>query len=380
MKKADAEPGMVASEWRAVAVGRVQRKRRTAAKPKRAKAARKAPATRKRTAAAPAAASAAKPSRTSAVIIPAYKAGWCLREGVEAISRQTLKPDLVMIGADACTEGIAAALAARDEFAGSLDIRTFFFPRHVGPYRIRNVLAMLAPVDVLHFFDADDIMYPDHCERMAKYLTRGRFMGCEAEMAENPGDKPAPWHRASGVVSLLKVDFIQHGGFEPWVCGADSEAQQRWQAGGMKKYLPRVPTCLIRKHSGSLTIQPDTGYKSKVRERYKRELRHRHDHPVRLDSVATADVIEIGNGQALDSTAAAYEHTVPIPEHALTFGPKKPTRPTVDAEQALGMVRTLLADARPGFDRHRREMLRQARQWLAEQDATVQEQARRGKA
>ena len=319
------------------------------------------------------------PHRTAAVIIPAHKAGWCLHEGVAAIANQTEKPDTVMIGADACVESAEAAQAARVEFAGRLDIRVFFFPRHVGPYRIRNTLAALAPAEVLHFFDADDLMYPEHCALMGKHLERRRFMGCEAEMIRDPGQKPEPWHRAIGVCSILKVDFIQNAGFEPWLCGADTEAQQRWQAGGIKKFLPTVPTCLIRKHSGSLTMMADTGYKSAMRAKYRAVINARHDAPLRLGTLAIADVVELTAGQALDSTVAAYQHAMPLPAVPLQETEKPPAPPPVDPGEALAWVRALINECKPGFDRHKREFMARARQWLTDQETNVQRQTRTDK-
>jgi glycosyltransferase involved in cell wall biosynthesis len=216
-----------------------------------------------------------------AVIVPAYRAGWCLERSINSIAEQTLKPSMVMIGVDSCMESLTKALElkadhdARDKRRkGVLNIEVYWFPHHVYPYRIRNTMAVLSDADVLHFFDADDVMYPDHIKLHSKCLTPDRFCATMAEIYRD--DKHLePWDRAYGVVSIYRHTFLFAGGYEPWKCGADSEAQHRWEALGITKIRTKQPTMCVYKHDHSLTIREDTGYHSSTRQAYKDEIKRR---------------------------------------------------------------------------------------------------------
>jgi len=305
---------------------------------------------------------------THAVIIPAFNSAWCLAECLGRVEDQTQKPDVVMVGVDACEDTLTEAIRCRDEMKGRLDIRAYMFPRHVGPYRIRNTLAMLAPVDVLHFFDADDLMYERHCEMMSKCLKRGLFMTATAELVEQGADKawsaPRPWDRAKGVVSILRIEFIQHGGFEPWVCAADTETHVRWQRGGLKAGRPKLPTFLVRKHADSLTISEGTGYRSELRRGYRDEIARRmKGEPERSGAIGIADVYEV------TTAGPAEAHTVEL--QLVRFGMPQEPQPIPQAAEghiaALNMVERLLAMNPPGFDATKRKNDKMVRAWLAEQ-------------
>ena len=159
----------------------------------------------------------------ASVIIPAHKAVPFLADVIKSIEKQTERPGEILIGVDCDRETMTYLL----EIVGkhrSIKIRPFWFPQHSWPYLIRNTLALHAKGKVLHFFDADDVMYPDHCELMGMALEPGRYMAGMGEMQD--GDrKPVPWDRGVGVVSILRSEFIRIGGFEPWKCAADTEAQ-----------------------------------------------------------------------------------------------------------------------------------------------------------
>jgi len=215
----------------------------------------------------------------NAVIVPAYEADWCLAECIKSISEQTVRPGQVLIGVDACRESLQTALDLKAEHdakdgrcKGVLDIRVLWFPQHSYPYRIRNTLATLAQADVLHFFDADDLMYPQHIEMMSKALTKERFRVAYAHMVE-PGKPQRTWPNALGVISIYRQVFIEHGGYAPWRCAADSEAIERWVAAGLERTRTKMPTMLVRKHERGLTMAPATGYVSDIRNAYRDEIK-----------------------------------------------------------------------------------------------------------
>lgn len=232
------------------------------------------------------------------VIIPAHNATWCLKDCIQSISEQTQKPHHVLIGVDACPTTMLAAVALKEAHdaedrrrKGVLNIDVYWFPSHAYPYRIRNTMAIMADAGNLHFFDADDLMYPRHIELMGKAITDERYMACQAEVEMEKGGKREPWDRAHGIVSISRDAFLLVGGFEPWKCAADTEAQQRWQL-DLLKCKPKEPTMVVRKHADGLTSLPSTGYDSALRKQYKQEIKRRTVEPVRLQSIGIAPCVK----------------------------------------------------------------------------------------
>ena len=234
----------------------------------------------------------AKNHQDSSVIIPAYAAADTIGRTMDSICAQTVIPAEVLVGVDADPETMGAVLAIAAK-CDKTKVRPFWFPHRSWPYFIRNTLAVYASRTMLHFFDADDVMYPQHCEIMAEPLKRGRYMTGLGEMKQGDAD-PVPWDRGCGVVSILRSEFIRLCGFEPWKCAADTEAQVRWVAAGMLKCRPKNPTMLVHKHPGSLTTSAGTGYGSDLRERYKGEIRARIKSPEQRSSLAVVECEETG--------------------------------------------------------------------------------------
>jgi len=291
---------------------------------------------------------------TSAVIIPARDSAWCLHECIATIAEQTKRPTTVLIGVDACQQTLQTAMSIQHDHhaqdkrkRGILDIEVYYFPARSWPYRVRNTLAAIAPVDVIHFFDADDLMYPHHLEMMSKALTPERFMGAYAEMKE--GDKdPIEWDRAHGVVSICREVFLKHGGFEPWRCAADTEFHQRMARVGLLKCRPKVPTFLVRKHAQGLTMATDTGYQSDLRNGYKAEIKSREqlpkDHPHRLYSLGVAECYHCTPD--VDTLALANITRDMAPPDAVIDAQIAMTAPVIDAaQQELTMTEQALAEA-----------------------------------
>lgn len=236
-----------------------------------------------------------------AVLIPVHNSVWCLEDCLDSISKQTRKPTEVLLGIDACPHSLQKAIELKTKHdtgdkrrKGNITIRVFYFGQHCYPYRIRNTLATLTTCPIIHLFDADDIMYPTHLEMMGKALKPDRYTTATAQCKFEGDDKVEPWERAHGIVSMYRKTFIENGGFEPWDCAADTEAQERWQKLGLLKCKPKEPTMLVRKHDNGLTSMEKTGYQSSIRKAYKDEIKRRiaDDEPFVLDSLAVAACVE----------------------------------------------------------------------------------------
>jgi len=224
------------------------------------------------------------------VIMPAYRAGWCLADALRSVQAQTLRPLEILVGCDACEESLAKALEIRVLL--DLRMRVFEFFEHAGCYRIRNTLAALARGDVLGFFDADDKMEPRHLEIMARLAGPRTFVKAIGRVSMN-GGFPLPWDQCHGVSAIRRDLFLLNGGFEPWECGADTEALDRWRRAGIEMCEPKERTLLVRKHSESLTFKGDSGYKSRARMEVRKEIRRRRLRAVTRNEIAVAWCREI---------------------------------------------------------------------------------------
>lgn len=240
----------------------------------------------------------------STLIIPAYKAGRFLDRCLDSVAGQTAKPDMVLIGVDGCRDTLRAAAALAD--ARRLPhMQLYWFPRNNGPYRVRNTLAMLAGDGLLHFFDADDEMFPDHLETMEAMAGPGAFV-TPFYVVHDPDGPTLPARRAHGVVCIDKHDLVVHGGWEPWRCAADTEALQRWQWGGLTMRTPPRATLTVHRHCDELTRDSATRLGSVLREKYKAECRRRLCSPARCASIGVAECRRVSEGMSL-------EPSIPLP-------------------------------------------------------------------
>jgi len=211
------------------------------------------------------------------VIIPAYKADWCIKDVIASIDKQTIQVDEVLIGIDCCTKTKKTLLNHKYK-----KVKVYWFSKNVGPYLIRNTLACLAKGEILHFFDADDLMKPNHIKEMSK-IEQGYWNGCNAEYEPLQDSKPP----AHGIMSIFKNDFINNQGFEDWLCGADTEAIYRWQYQGMIRKVPNKVTAIIRQHKKQLTKTKNST--SEERQTAKQIIQQRLISPKTLNSIKTAE-------------------------------------------------------------------------------------------
>jgi len=204
------------------------------------------------------------------VIIPAYNEAGRIGECIEAIQRQSIQPDEVLIGIDNCPSTMEAVRPYLSD-----KVKAMFFGSHSGCYLIRNTLAMIAKGDILVFFDADDIMNPDFIEKMEQKtidncLCRPLFINKHSN-----GRLTKPKTAACGCFSIMKMDFVTCSGFEAWDFGADSEFLNRAVIHGMNVAFSDSPLFIRNLHGDSLTQNKDTGMKSEKRQLRRREITRR---------------------------------------------------------------------------------------------------------
>jgi len=223
------------------------------------------------------------------IIIPAFRAEDFIEDCVESIKKQLDCVHECLIGVDGCKKTFDKLL--------SLDLpncfSVFWFERSY-PYIIRNTLATKATGKTLFFFDADDWLLDGALETVKKKLASCSCVRMSYKQfweknlydlvdPEFPFEDVCTPHIprnydvesdllkycrkkrvAGGVLGIKKWIFLDHNGFRPWKCGADTEFHKRV---GRKHNIKRLmkPVFARRLHGSSLTVHPKTGYGSKER-------------------------------------------------------------------------------------------------------------------
>jgi len=201
------------------------------------------------------------------IIIPARNCIKFIDECMESIFNQTMKNFDVKI----CFDNDYESLEYFKTTPYYKKVDTYITEERVYPYIIRNSLWDIVKTKHVLFFDADDIMIPEMIERIWKFeyindMLRFGFRnfqdGQSIDTAKNSN------MLAHGVFYTTKRLYERTGGFQPWLCGADTEFLERCQKnyisiGSIDDYL-----FYRRKHNNCLTIHPDTKMNGDLRNKY----------------------------------------------------------------------------------------------------------------
>ncbi len=106
-------------------------------------------------------------------IIPVYNGRRYLREAVESVVKQTLRPDQLIIIDDGSTDG---SLDVLEGLALPIPLRVLSQANR-GQAASRNKGVSLAEPEFIAFLDQDDIWYPRHCEHLLAILQASSTMG-----------------------------------------------------------------------------------------------------------------------------------------------------------------------------------------------------------
>ena len=107
---------------------------------------------------------AAKTTPTICAIIPLYNGERFIRQALESIAAQTIRPLEVIVVNDGSTDN-GAAIAS--QFAGQLSVTVLNKPNG-GQSSARNFGVARASAELIAFLDQDDIWYPDHLDALAE--------------------------------------------------------------------------------------------------------------------------------------------------------------------------------------------------------------------
>lgn len=278
-------------------------------------------------------------SKTVSLIIPAYKADWCLFRCLESVAKQKHPPHEVMLGIDYCEATLQKAMCWPQN---RLKVRVFWFDQHQGCYRIRNTMAELAKGAFVAFFDSDDEMYPDYLSTLMSLSARygnhpHRVNACDVI---SEGTRPPRKYHNPCQFLMPRPSFLMMGGFEAWECGADSELKERMDHLHIPVAVAGRPLATEYKHAGSLTKRPDTNMSSPIRRQYKAIRATRRLQPLYNVTLKTAKAKELFPGDK-----DTWRKLIKLPprndDRIIVLGPDTPATITEKLKQKLSTDRVV---------------------------------------
>jgi glycosyltransferase involved in cell wall biosynthesis len=207
------------------------------------------------------------------IIVPTRNVPNFLKECIESIKKQVVNFEYeIIIGVDNC-EKTVQHIQTNPEFYNDITVYSFF--ENVGPYIIKNNLIDYCKYNTLLFFDSDDIMVQNMLQTV--HNTIKTYDVIQFKYVDFRGDirNQMKGGLAEGIIGIKKDIFIENGGFENWICAADSEFRKRLLH--RKINMTLIPNIMIyrRLHENNLTISEQTNFKSIIRKKYAEEIKER---------------------------------------------------------------------------------------------------------
>jgi len=197
------------------------------------------------------------------VIMAAYKTVPWVEEAVKSCLNQELPAGWSMellIGVDGCPDTLEAILGS--EIMQDSRLCVFELDRNYGTYIAANTLVQHCQGEFVTRFDSDDVMLPTRLKKMTEVLINDPRVvrsntWCDYRNTTLDRSISMEKRGADGVWMFRHSVFEALGGYQPWVCGADTELVQR------TKFLPGAKAVLIpeflyvcRTRPGSLMRNP----------------------------------------------------------------------------------------------------------------------------
>jgi glycosyltransferase involved in cell wall biosynthesis len=187
------------------------------------------------------------------ILIPAHKTQNYIEECLDSIDNQKYLKNVeheIVVGVDNCDETLKKLLQIRNKYKCLKIIR---MKQNYGLFITLNTLLTQAKYENIIKFDSDDIMLPTLIEEVMSIdadLVRFKFF-----MYFNKNTPIRKFHaHANGVYRIKKTVFDVFGGYQPWLCAADTEFLQRFrQYGKFKEVSLNKELFLYRQHNESLT-------------------------------------------------------------------------------------------------------------------------------
>ena len=204
------------------------------------------------------------------ICITAYKAKDFIKECLDSVANQswfrTHDNWEIIVGIDGCEETLEYVKTIMGNYK---NLRVLMMDCNKGTYITSNTIMTEAKYEHLFRFDSDDIMCSNLVETVMN--NKGNCTLVRYRL-QDFGDDKNEVSVAHGTIYIKKSTFIKYGGFRPWPCGADTEIYHRLMKIEKVKNIRNI-LMLRRVHDSSLTRSKDTGYKSELRNKYKKIIK-----------------------------------------------------------------------------------------------------------
>lgn len=184
------------------------------------------------------------------IIISAYKASEFIEECLDSIINQTyfLKNNIkyeILLGIDGCEETLNKVKKIKDKYE---KMSIFYMIKNNGTYITTNTLLNYAKFDYILRFDSDDIMREEMILKLFNNINGYDAIRFKSKILNTNTVRFFEY----GAVFFNKKIFDLFGGYESWICGADSELLRRIEKHVKIKYLDEV-LFIKRIHDKALT-------------------------------------------------------------------------------------------------------------------------------
>ncbi|MFW6243464.1 MAG: glycosyltransferase [bacterium] len=210
------------------------------------------------------------------IIVTAYQTQDYIEECLDSIENQSYfkfnNNFEVLLGIDACEETLNKVLQIKDKYR---NLRVFMMKENKGTYITSNTLVDIAKYENILRFDSDDVMCENMIRESIPYIKKHNLIRYKfIDMSTMGKCKGSVSKRhANGVICFKKNIFDKMGGYQPWICSADTEFLVRGEELFKEKKIDTV-FFYRRVHDNSLSKNHDDV--SDVRKRY-RDLIGNHE-------------------------------------------------------------------------------------------------------
>jgi glycosyltransferase involved in cell wall biosynthesis len=201
------------------------------------------------------------------IIITAYQTQNFIEECLNSIENQTYFKDNnnfeVLVGVDACQDTLNKLLEIRHKYR---NLQIFMMNSNMGTYVTTNTLLDLVKYENIIRFDSDDVMKLEMINEIMSCANNYDLIQFGfSDFSDNIGGAyDSPLSHACGAVFYKKHIFDIMGGYQNWVCAADSELLMRISGhvtlGQINKRL-----FYRRSHKNSLTRKIGLDFRNKLK-------------------------------------------------------------------------------------------------------------------
>ena len=200
------------------------------------------------------------------IIITAWQTQDYIEECLDSIENQTYFINNnyeILIGVDACQNTLNKLLEIRHKYR---NLKIFMMDNNMGTYVTTNTLLSLIKFENILRFDSDDIMKPEMINEIMYYVNDYDLIQFGFSKFNNNFNNvyDAGFSYANGCIFYKKTIFDIAGGYQNWVCGADTELLNRIKK-HVKHGIINKRLFYLRVHKNSLTAKIDINVRNKLK-------------------------------------------------------------------------------------------------------------------